>query len=238
MNGVGVAVIEDPYTEPARIDREGNLDVGARLEQAHHGDGTIAEGAPGWTPPKRPLVTVVTALRDDPLGRMFARRQVDRAQFDAGRAYQFLCDTAELLSLRSIDPARTRVSGGRIPEPITDKSQRAAKKLREVDEKLVGRYGEEGLTISRGVLADRKSLETVAKEHGAESERDMRSVGWLFRKCLDQIAHRLGLISSYALTHRRRKARLEDLQAPAADPARHARAVELGDPELRRGRSG
>jgi hypothetical protein len=92
MNGIGVAVIEDPYTDAARIDREGNLDVGARLEQAQHHDGTIAEGAPGWTPPQRPRITVITALRDDPLGRMYARRQIDRAQFDAGKEYQSLCD--------------------------------------------------------------------------------------------------------------------------------------------------
>jgi hypothetical protein len=40
-------------------------------------DGTIAEGAPGWAPPSRPLVTVVRALRVDLLGRTHARRQID-----------------------------------------------------------------------------------------------------------------------------------------------------------------
>jgi hypothetical protein len=102
--------------------------------------------------------------------------------------------SAELASLRSIDPAKTRVDGGRIPDLLTVARQRAAKQLRSVDEALIGRFGSEGLTVSRGVLYDRKSVELVAKEHGAETDRDIRSVGWLFRRCLDTLALRLGFL--------------------------------------------
>jgi hypothetical protein len=80
QNGVGVLVTEDPYSSAGNIDGEGNLNVRAQLRQARHADGTLAEGAPGWTPPQKPLVTVITALRDDALGRMYARRQIDRPQ--------------------------------------------------------------------------------------------------------------------------------------------------------------
>jgi hypothetical protein len=47
---------------------------------------------------------------------MFARRQIDRAQFDAGRAYPQLCESSELGALRSIDPGKTRVDGGAFPD--------------------------------------------------------------------------------------------------------------------------
>jgi hypothetical protein len=135
--------------------------------------------------------------------------------------------SAELASLRSIDPAKTRVDGGRIPDLLTVARQRAAKQLRSVDEALIGRFGSEGLTVSRGVLYDRKRVEQVAKEHGAESDRDIRSVGWLFRRCLDTLALRLGfLTSTRALAKLRRKVRDVEPAEPADDPGRHASAAD------------
>jgi hypothetical protein len=128
--------LEDPYTEAARIDREGNLDVGARLEQARHRDGSIAEGAPAWVPPQRPLLRVITALRDDPLGRMFARRQIDRAQFDAGKEYRSVCDAAES------SPACARSI-----------RRRPASMLRSVDEALTSRFGSEANPLKRTLIA-------------------------------------------------------------------------------------
>jgi hypothetical protein len=50
---IGVATIEDPYTQAGHLDSEGNLNVAARLAPAQHSDGTVAEGAPGWAPPRR-----------------------------------------------------------------------------------------------------------------------------------------------------------------------------------------
>jgi hypothetical protein len=50
-----------------------NLQVGAQLEQALHADGSTAEGAAGWKPPRPPRVTVVASLKEDPLGRTHAR---------------------------------------------------------------------------------------------------------------------------------------------------------------------
>jgi hypothetical protein len=51
---IDVITIEDPYSEAARVDAEGNLNVAAQLQQAQHRDGTVAEGAPGWSPPRKP----------------------------------------------------------------------------------------------------------------------------------------------------------------------------------------
>jgi hypothetical protein len=60
---IGITVIEDPYTQAGYLDAEGNLDAAARLAPAQHADGTVAEGAPGWAPPRRPTMTVIRALR-------------------------------------------------------------------------------------------------------------------------------------------------------------------------------
>jgi hypothetical protein len=77
---IAVATIENPYAEAGRVDRAGNLDVEARLEPVRRRDGTLSEGAPAWTPPERPTLTAIVNLRNDAIGRMHARRQVDEAQ--------------------------------------------------------------------------------------------------------------------------------------------------------------
>jgi hypothetical protein len=233
---LAVEVIENPYSEAGRIDREGNLDVRARLEPAHHSDGSIAEGAPGWTPPRRPLVTVVRALRDDPLGRMFSRHQIDQPQYLGGRSYQELVEVVQIGSMRSVDLGKTPVSGGRFIEPLTDTRQRAARRLRSVEGAVVHHHGVEGLGLARAVLADRRSVEATARQYGAASNREVRSVAWLFRKILDVIAKACGFATT---THRLPPvAKLDEAGAPdASDPGMHADACELSCADLRHGRA-
>ena len=92
---LAVVSVEDPYSETAAyLDRTGNLDAAARLEPARRADGSIAEGAPEWTPPSRPRVTAVRALRGDAVGRTHARYQLDETQYAAARAYQRLAELA------------------------------------------------------------------------------------------------------------------------------------------------
>src|SRR5262249_13324498 len=93
---VAVTTIEDAYALAGRVDKAGILHVQAELEPVRHRDGTLSEGAPAWRPPERPRSTVVINLREDPVGRMHARRQVDEAQYSAARAYQRLYDTATI----------------------------------------------------------------------------------------------------------------------------------------------
>jgi hypothetical protein len=65
MSPAGLAVIsfDDPYEQAAWPDAEGTRDVAARLRQVRHADGSIAEGAPAWEPPRRPRVTAVGCAR-------------------------------------------------------------------------------------------------------------------------------------------------------------------------------
>jgi hypothetical protein len=136
---IGIATVEDPYSEAGYLDAEGNLDATARLAPAQHSDGTVADGAPGWAPPRRPLMTVFVALKDDPVGRMHSRHQIDEAQYQAARAYQLAAEQATLGAIRSVDLGKTKVSGGLAPEPLTDSRRRAMARLRTVEERLMRR---------------------------------------------------------------------------------------------------
>jgi hypothetical protein len=229
-----VVDIEDAYAPVGRIDRAGNLDVRARLEPVHHHDGTIAEGAPAWTPPQQPTATVIVNLREDPIGRMHARRQVDGAQYSAARAYQQLYDRATLGNLSPADPARVRVDGGQRPDPISATRMAAAKRLRSVEGTLTDWHGYAGLSLTRMVLTGGKTVEKAARDFGARSDRERRSWAWLFRKCLDVLAKALGFATT---TERPRRARPHGDGIPdTADASMHADISELVDVRLRSGR--
>ena len=146
---IGIATIEDPYSPPGYLDAEGNLNTAARLAPAQHADGSEAPGAPGWTPPRRPTMTVFVALKDDPVGRMHSRHQLDNSQFKAARLYQLTADQAMLGTMRSIDLSRTKVSGGMPPDPLPDSRRKAMERLRAVEERVTRRYGSEGLGLTR-----------------------------------------------------------------------------------------
>jgi hypothetical protein len=89
-------------------------------------------------------------------------------------------------------------------------------RIRKVEERLVHRYGVEGLSVCRAVLSERQSVEATARARGAESEREIRFWTGLFRKCLDVLAAAFGFAGS---TKRPKRPRSTDVD-PALDPAR------------------
>jgi len=233
---IAVATIEDAYASAGRVDRAGNLDVEARLEPVLHHDGSLSEGAPAWTPPPRPTATVVVYLREDPIGRMHARRQVDAAQYQAARAYQQLYDRATIGNLSPADPSRIRVDGGKAPDPISGARMAAATRLRSVEGTLKDWHGHAGLSLTRCVLTGGKSVDKAARDFGAGSEREARFWGLLFRKCLDVLAKALGFANSATRPTRQRRAQY-DSAPDASEPSLHADAGDLADARLRSGRS-
>jgi hypothetical protein len=126
---LAVVEFDDPYAPSGWVNPDGTLDPNARRRPARHDDGTVAEGEPEWTAPPRPRVSAVARLKEDPLGRMFARHQLDRAQYLGGREYQQLHDATQVALVHSIDWAKTKVSGGRHFDPLTDTRRRAGRKL-------------------------------------------------------------------------------------------------------------
>jgi hypothetical protein len=232
---VAVTTIEDAYAPAGRVDRAGNLDVEARLEPVRHRDGTLSEGAPAWRPPERPKSTVIVNLREDPIGRMHARRQVDEAQYSAARAYQRLYDTATIGNLSPADPSRIRVDGGKAPDPISAARMAAATRLRSVERTLSDWHGFAGLNLTRCVLTGGKSVDKAARDFGASSEREARFWGLLFRKCLDVLAKALGFASSAKRPTRSRRVQ-HDSAPDASDRSLHADVGDLADARLRCGR--
>jgi hypothetical protein len=232
---IAVTSIEDVYAPVGRVDSSGILHTEAELRRVRHSDGTLAEGAPAWTPPQRPTATVIVNLREDPIGRMHKRRQVDDAQYGAARAFQQLYDRATIGNLSPADPSRVRVDGGRVPDPISAARMAAAKRLRSVEGTLQSEHGFVGLTLTRCVLTGGQTVDKTARDFGARSELERRWWGLLLHKCLDVLAKALGFSNS---ARRPRRVRLNGdggIPDPEAVYMR-ASAVDLVDPRLRSGR--
>jgi hypothetical protein len=75
-------------------------------------------------------ILVTASLRDDPLGRLFARRHIDEGQYRAGLKLLELFGLAEIGSVQGMDPSKEPVDGrGAFVEAITDSHIRAARQL-------------------------------------------------------------------------------------------------------------
>jgi hypothetical protein len=136
--------------------------------------------------PTRPGEKVIVTRRLDVLSRMYARNQIDEAEFQAGVKWQRLYETGEIGSVGSIDFTKEVVDGGRrIRDPLTDKQQRALREVARVDRKL----GEVGSALIRKVLLHGQTIGTVAERWDFGSEK---FIGIQFRKCLAVVAKELG----------------------------------------------
>jgi hypothetical protein len=93
------------------------------------------------------------------------------------------------------------------------------------------------LTLIRDVLCERRSVEFAGRLRGAQTERDARWFGVLFRKCLSVLALQFGFITSTRPPWRApAPTGSEDGIPDTGDPAMRAAGTELSDPALRRGR--
>jgi len=194
---VAAVDIDDPYAQAGRQREDGSIDVEARLEHFRHRDGSTARGAPGWTPPPTPRITVIQSLKNDPLGHMRARRQIDKAQYLAGRDYQTLYGLAYLGAIGTIDPGRAHsaITAGR--SGISDEQRRAATILRGVDQTVIKLLGVNALDLARDVLTEGLSIDRAVRQRSEKIARsEVEHWGWLFRRALDVLAFKLGYASS------------------------------------------
>lgn len=135
-------------------------------------------------------IAVVRNLRDDPLGRLQSRRQIDDAQFRGGRAFQYDFETAERGPC-AIDPSKEAVDGGLTPEPITEAQRKAAIRLAGVYRKL----GQDGSSLIHAVLIHGNTITGVANSRGLGGRRYEEYFGMRFRECLDTLAKFYGFAS-------------------------------------------
>jgi hypothetical protein len=134
-------------------------------------------------------VTVLRQLRSDPLARLHAHRQIDEAQYRAGRVFQRDCEIAER-GVRALDPTRERVDGGAMAQAVGDAQMRARKRLIAMEHVL----GRTMHRVTHAVLVDGMSMETLAKAlFDREGEVAVKYYGRLFRDALDVLAVEYGL---------------------------------------------
>jgi hypothetical protein len=134
-------------------------------------------------------IRVLRTLRSDPLARLHSHKQIDEAQYNAGRRYQRDVETAERV-VRSLDLTRGRVDGGAPSEPLTDAQVRARKRLTALEHVL----GRTMHRVTHAVLVEGLSMETVAVQlFNRNGELSVKYYGRLFRDALDVLAGEYGL---------------------------------------------
>lgn len=124
------------------------------------------------------------SLRDDPLGRLHDRHQIDEAQYSAGRAYQRDFETAER-GPRAIDPSKEAVDGGRAPEPLTEQQRKAVLNLKRAADELGG----EGTKLIQYFLIHGMTMDQIAlSRFQTPSKFTLEYYGRRVRECLDSLA--------------------------------------------------
>ncbi len=128
-------------------------------------------------------IVVTRQLRGDPLARLHSHRQIDDAQYYAGRAYQRDWEVAER-GMRTLDPTREAVDSSLVIDPLTDKQVSAQARLAEVRAAL----GHKMHAAVRAVLIDGTTIEALARDSGRSGESWLKYYGRFFRDALDVLA--------------------------------------------------
>lgn len=140
-------------------------------------------------------LTVLRSLRDDPLAAMHNAKQIDQAQFVAGRHWQRAHELVETGGVRAIDPTRERVDGGGIPQAtISDAQIRAFGDLTRAAAAL----GLEGDSLVRDFLGRGLCVRDIAARRDAQTERERGYLGRRLRECLNTLALEFGYATKEA----------------------------------------
>lgn len=146
-------------------------------------------------------IVALRSIRNDPLGRLHAHRQIDESQYRSGRAFQGDWEKAER-GPRAVDTTREYVDGGRRREPITEGQREASLRLNRAEHEL----GADGTMLVHEVLILGMTMEQVGERRGLRTQRWQDYFARRFKECLDRLALMYGL----AMPHR----------VPAADHRR------------------
>lgn len=133
-------------------------------------------------------ISVIASLRDDPLGRLHVRDQIDHAQYAAGRHWQRIWGDSEVGGIKAMDTTKEPVDGGKFSETFTDRHRGAILELKTIAHIL----GTEGYGLLRDVLGNRMFVEQVAAARGVGSQRGIDYLARRLRECLETLAKHLG----------------------------------------------
>jgi hypothetical protein len=128
-------------------------------------------------------IVALRSIRNDPLGRLHSRRQIDEAQYQGGRAFQNDWEKAER-GPPAVDTTREYVDGGERREPITEGQRKAVLQLNRAEREL----GADGSALVREVLILGMTMEQVGQRRGLRTQRWSDYFARRFRECLDRLA--------------------------------------------------
>jgi len=141
-------------------------------------------------------IVVTRQLRGDPLARLHSHRQIDDAQYFAGRAYQRDWEIAER-GTRAVDPTREAVDQSLVIDPLTDKQVSAQARLAEARRAL----GRKMQAAVHAVLIDGATIELLARANGRDGESWLKYYGRFFRDARDVLAVEYGLAGRRCARH-------------------------------------
>src|SRR6202140_2018923 len=128
-------------------------------------------------------IVTLRSIRNDPLGKLHSRRQIDEAQFQGGRAFQDDWEKAER-GPQAVDPTREYVDGGRAREPITERQRKAVLRLNRAEREL----GADGAALGHEGLILGMTMEQVGERRGVHGQRWIDYFARRFRECLGRLA--------------------------------------------------
>ena len=137
-----------------------------------------------WVTPDIPSAVVVRSIRNDPLAALHAAKQVDEAQYLAGRHWQKAHELSIVGCVRAIDPFKEAVDGGILPEPISDIQRRGIADLARAARAL-GHAGDE---LVREILGEHRTLRQAMDRRGMSSDYDRKFLARRFREALETLA--------------------------------------------------
>ena len=133
-------------------------------------------------------IVALRSIRNDPLGRLHSHRQIDEAQFRAGRAFQSDWERAEC-GPRAVDPTREYIDGVESREPVTEGQRRAVLRLNRAEREL----GADGAALVHDVLIKGMTMDEVGLRRDLVSQRWNDYFARRLRECLDRLALIYGL---------------------------------------------
>ena len=174
-----------PY-DPARVHDRRSQDLPYNAEVA-----TVEVDDPLALEPGEKIVAL-RSVRNDPLGRLHAHRQIDDTQYRGGRAFQGDWEKAER-GPRAVDTTREYVDGGQRREPITDRQRQATLPLNRAEHEL----GADGSMLVHEVLILGMTMEQVGQRRGLHTQRWQDYFARRLKECLDRLALMYGLVTPH-----------------------------------------
>jgi hypothetical protein len=143
-------------------------------------------------------IIALRSIRNDPLGRLHSHKQIDEAQYRAGRAFQGDWERAER-GPRAVDPTREYVDGVQTREPVTETQRKAVLRLNRIEREL----GADGSALVHDVLVKGMTMVQVGQRRGLKSARWNDYFSRRLRECLDRLALAYGFATEQRHCSRR-----------------------------------